>query len=176
MSTQQFVEASENRAPWLRGYFELQGVDTPNRALSDTCFGFSVGRGRPAWSSYGFLTRPLVPTSPARGSRPAPRQAVFGDRVCDRLGAQHDTSFEMIRNARSRRIPILTDNGSGTSSDHGKWHGIVPGPDWHETDGGHPFQCRRQQGYCRPAGGVGVIVPGKLADIVKIGSAVSKIG
>jgi hypothetical protein len=41
------------------------------------------------------------------------------------LRAQLDTSFQMIRNARSRGIPILSGSDTGTASAfaHGKWHG-----------------------------------------------------
>src|SRR5260370_24182324 len=41
------------------------------------------------------------------------------------MRAQLDTSFQMIRNARDRGIPILSgsDTGNASAFSHGKWHG-----------------------------------------------------
>jgi hypothetical protein len=49
----------------------------------------------------------------------------FGERMHDRLRAQLDTSFQMIRNAGDRGIPILSgsDTGNVSAFSHGKWHG-----------------------------------------------------
>jgi imidazolonepropionase-like amidohydrolase len=70
---------------------------------------------------------PIAPvlTSPWIGVEHGAAGRGFGDRVRDRLQAQLDTSFQMIRNARDRGIPILSgsDTGNASAFSHGKWHG-----------------------------------------------------
>jgi len=47
------------------------------------------------------------------------------DRVRDRLRAQLDTSFQMIRNARDHGISVMSgsDTGNASAFSHGRWHG-----------------------------------------------------
>src|SRR6516165_11962004 len=70
---------------------------------------------------------PLAPvlTSPWIGVEHGGAVRGLSDRVRDRLRAQLDTSFQMIRNARDRGIPILSgsDTGNASAFSHGKWHG-----------------------------------------------------
>jgi imidazolonepropionase-like amidohydrolase len=70
---------------------------------------------------------PIAPvlTSPWIGVEHGAAGRGFGDRVRDRLRAQLDTSFQMIRNARERDIPILSgsDTGNASAFSHGRWHG-----------------------------------------------------
>jgi imidazolonepropionase-like amidohydrolase len=49
----------------------------------------------------------------------------LGDRVRDRLRAQLDTSFQMIRKARDRGISVMSgsDTGNASAFSHGRWHG-----------------------------------------------------
>jgi imidazolonepropionase-like amidohydrolase len=95
-----------------------------------------------------------------------------GDRVSDRLRRQLDTSFQMIRNARSRGIPILSgsDTGNASAFAHGKWHGKEAELFVREI-GLTPMAAilantSGNAGIVNLAGEVGVIAPGKLADIV----------
>ncbi len=95
-----------------------------------------------------------------------------GDRVSDRLRRQLDTSFQMIRNARSRGIPILSgsDTGNASAFAHGKWHGKEAELFVREI-GMTPMAAilantSGNAGIVNLAGEVGVIAPGKLADIV----------
>ena len=70
---------------------------------------------------------PIAPvlTSPWIGVEHGAAGRGFGERVRDRLRAQLDTSFQMIRNARDRGIPIISgsDTGNASAFSHGKWHG-----------------------------------------------------
>jgi hypothetical protein len=61
-------------------------------------------------------------TSPWIGVEHGAAGRGFGDRVRDRLRAQPDTSFQMIRNARDRGIAILSgsDTGNASAFNHGK--------------------------------------------------------
>ena len=49
----------------------------------------------------------------------------LGDRVRDRLRAQLDTSFQMLRHARDRGISVMSgsDTGNASAFSHGRWHG-----------------------------------------------------
>src|SRR5207245_11097247 len=71
--------------------------------------------------------RPSAPvvTSPWLGVEHGAAGRGFGDRVRDRLRAQLDTSFQMLRNARDRGIPIMSgsDTGNASAFNHGRWHG-----------------------------------------------------
>jgi imidazolonepropionase-like amidohydrolase len=96
----------------------------------------------------------------------------FGDRVRDRLRAQLDTSFQMIRNARDRGIPILSgsDTGNASAFAHGKWHGKEAELFVKEA-GMTPMEAivantSRNASIMNIEGEVGVIAPGRLADIV----------
>jgi imidazolonepropionase-like amidohydrolase len=96
----------------------------------------------------------------------------FGDRVRDRLKMQLDTSFQMIRNARARGIPVLSgsDTGNASAFAHGRWHGKEAELFVREV-GMSPMEAilantSGNAAMVNLAGEVGVIAPGKLADIV----------
>jgi imidazolonepropionase-like amidohydrolase len=96
----------------------------------------------------------------------------LGDRVRDRLRAQLDTSFQMIRNARDRGIPILSgsDTGNASAFAHGKWHGKEAELFVKEI-GMTPMEAivantSGNASIMNLEGEVGVIAPGRLADIV----------
>ena len=117
---------------------------------------------------------PIAPvlTSPWIGVEHGAAARGFGDRVRDRLRAQLDTSFQMIRNARARGIPILSgsDTGNASAFAHGKWHGKEAELFVSEI-GMTPMEAilantSGNAAIVNLAGEVGVIGPGKLADIV----------
>jgi imidazolonepropionase-like amidohydrolase len=92
--------------------------------------------------------------------------------VRDRLRAQLDTSFQMIRNARDRGIAILSgsDTGNASAFSHGKWHGKEAELFVKEI-GMTPMEAivantSGNAAMVNLAGEVGVIAPGRLADIV----------
>jgi imidazolonepropionase-like amidohydrolase len=117
---------------------------------------------------------PIAPvlTSPWIGVEHGAAARGFGDRVRDRLRAQLDTSFQMIRNARDRGIPILSgsDTGNASAFAHGKWHGkeaelfvkeigMTPMEAIIANTSGNASIMNLERE-------VGVIAPGRLADIV----------
>jgi imidazolonepropionase-like amidohydrolase len=117
---------------------------------------------------------PIAPvlTSPWIGVEHGAVGRGFGDRVRDRLRAQLDASFQMIRNARDRGIPILSgsDTGNASAFSHGKWHGKEAELFVKEV-GMTPMEAivantSRNAAMVDLAGEVGVIAPGRLADIV----------
>jgi imidazolonepropionase-like amidohydrolase len=117
---------------------------------------------------------PIAPvlTSPWMGVEHGAAGRGFGDRVRDRLRAQLDTSFQMIRNARDRGIPILSgsDTGNASAFSHGKWHGKEAELFVNQV-GMTPMAAivantSGNAAMVNLAGEVGVIAPGKLADIV----------
>ena len=117
---------------------------------------------------------PIAPvlTSPWIGVEHGAAARGFGDRVRDRLRMQLDTSFQMIRNARVRGIPILSgsDTGNASAFAHGRWHGKEAELLVREV-GMSPMQAilantSGNAAMVNLAGEVGVIAPGKLADIV----------
>jgi len=112
---------------------------------------------------------PIAPvlTSPWLGSTLG-----VGARIGDRLGAQLRTSYRMIRNARDRGIPVLagSDTGNASAFAHGKWHGkeaelfvseigMTPMEAILANTSGNAWLMGLD-------GEVGVVAPGKLADIV----------
>jgi hypothetical protein len=117
---------------------------------------------------------PIAPvlTSPWIGVEHGDAGRGFGDRVRDRLRAQLDTSFQMIRNARDRGIPILSgsDTGNASAFSHGKWHG-KEAELFVKQVGMTPIEAivantSGNAAMVNLADEVGVIAPGKLADIV----------
>jgi imidazolonepropionase-like amidohydrolase len=117
---------------------------------------------------------PIAPvlTSPWIGVEHGAATRGFGERVRDRLRAQLDTSFQMIRNARDRGIPVLSgsDTGNASAFSHGKWHGKEAELFVKEV-GMTPMQAilantSGNAAIVNLAGEVGVVAPGKLADIV----------
>jgi imidazolonepropionase-like amidohydrolase len=117
---------------------------------------------------------PIAPvlTSPWIGVEHGAAGRGFGDRVRDRLRAQLDTSFQMIRNARDRGIAILSgsDTGNASAFSHGKWHG-KEAELFVKQVGMTPMEAivantSGNAAIVNLAGEVGVIAPGKLADIV----------
>jgi imidazolonepropionase-like amidohydrolase len=117
---------------------------------------------------------PIAPvlTSPWIGVEHGAAGRGFGDRVRDRLRAQLDTSFQMIRNARDRGIPILSgsDTGNASAFSHGRWHG-KEAELFVKQVGMTPMEAivantSGNAAIVNLAGEVGVIAPGKLADIV----------
>src|SRR5207244_11142808 len=70
---------------------------------------------------------PLAPvlTSPWIGAEHGGAGRGLGYRVRDRLRAQLDTSFQMLRNARDRGISVMSGSDTVTASAfiHGRWHG-----------------------------------------------------
>src|SRR5271157_5431569 len=117
---------------------------------------------------------PIAPvlTSPWIGVEHGAAGRGFGDRVRDRLRAQLDTSLQMIRNARDRSIPIMSgsDTGNASAFSHGKWHGKEAELFVKEV-GMTPMEAivtntSGNAAMVNLAGEVGVIAPGKFADIV----------
>ncbi|MGB9647621.1 MAG: amidohydrolase family protein [Stellaceae bacterium] len=117
---------------------------------------------------------PIAPvlTSPWIGVERGEARRGFGDRVRDRLRTQLDTSFQMIRNARDRGIPVLSgsDTGNASAFSHGKWHGKEAALFVKEV-GMTPMEAivantSGNAAMVNLAGEVGVIAPGRLADIV----------
>ena len=112
---------------------------------------------------------PIAPvlTSPWIGSTHG-----IGARTGDRLRAQLETSFQMIHNARERGIPILagSDTGNASAFAHGRWHGKEAELFVKEI-GMTPMEAivantSRNAALMGVGGEVGVIAPGKLADVV----------
>jgi imidazolonepropionase-like amidohydrolase len=117
---------------------------------------------------------PIAPvlTSPWIGVEHGAAARGFGNRVRDRLRAQLDTSFQMIRNARNRGIPVMSgsDTGNASAFSHGKWHGKEAELFVNEV-GMTPMEAivantSRNAWLIDLDGEVGVIAPGKLADMV----------
>jgi imidazolonepropionase-like amidohydrolase len=117
---------------------------------------------------------PIAPvlTSPWIGIEHGAAGRGFGDRVRDRLRAQLDTSFQMIRNARDRGIPILSgsDTGNASAFAHGKWHGKEAELFVKEI-GMTAMEAivantSLNASIMNLKGEVGMIAPGRLADIV----------
>jgi imidazolonepropionase-like amidohydrolase len=117
---------------------------------------------------------PIAPvlTSPWIGVEHGAAARGFGDRVRDRLRAQLDTSFQMIRNSRDRGIPILSgsDTGNASAFAHGKWHGNEAELFVKEV-GMTPMEAivantSGNASIMNLEGEVGVIAPGRFADIV----------
>jgi imidazolonepropionase-like amidohydrolase len=116
---------------------------------------------------------PIAPvlTAPWIGVEQGIGRAVGGPSI-DRLRAQLDQSFQMIRNARDRGIPILSgsDTGNGSAFHHGRWHGKEAELFVKEV-GMTPVEAiaantSRNAGLLGLAGELGVVAPGMLADIV----------
>jgi imidazolonepropionase-like amidohydrolase len=121
---------------------------------------------------------PIAPvlTSPWIGVEHGAAARGFDSRVRDRLKTQLDASFQMIRNARARGIPILSgsDTGNASAFAHGRWHGKEAELFVREI-GMSPMAAilantSGNAAMVNLAGEVGVIAPGKLADIVVWGS------
>jgi imidazolonepropionase-like amidohydrolase len=117
---------------------------------------------------------PIAPvlTSPWIGVEHGAAARGYGDRVRDRLRRQLDTSFQMIRNARARGIAILSGSDSGNASAfaHGRWHGKEAELFVNEV-GMTPIEAiaantGRNAWLIGLDGEIGVIAPGRLADIV----------
>jgi imidazolonepropionase-like amidohydrolase len=117
---------------------------------------------------------PIAPvlTSPWIGVEHGAAARGFGQRERDRLRRQLDTSFQMIRNARERGIPVLSgsDTGNASAFAHGKWHGKEAELFVNEV-GMTPMEAilantSRNAWLIGLDGEIGVIAPGKLADIV----------
>lgn len=117
---------------------------------------------------------PIAPvlTSPWIGVEDGAAARGFDGRVRDRLKAQLDASFQMIRNARARGISILggSDTGNASAFAHGRWHGKEAELFVREI-GMSPMAAilantSGNAAMVNLAGEVGVIAPGKLADIV----------
>src|SRR5262244_860 len=117
---------------------------------------------------------PIAPvlTSPWIGVAHGGAARGLGDRVRDRLRAQLDTSFQMIRNARDHGISVMSgsDTGNASAFSHGRWHGKEA--ELFVKDVGMPpmeaivANTSRNAWLMGLEGEVGVIAPGKLADIV----------
>ena len=95
-----------------------------------------------------------------------------GARIGDRLRAQLHTSYRMIRNARDRGIPILSgsDTGNASAFSHAKWHGKEAELFVKEI-GMTPMEAIVANTTANAwlmglDGEIGVIAPGRLADIV----------
>ena len=117
---------------------------------------------------------PLAPvlTSPWIGVEHGGAGRGLDDRVRDRLRAQLDTSFQMLRNARDRGISVMSgsDTGNASAFSHGRWHGKEAELFVKEV-GMPPIEAivantSRNAWLMGLEGEVGVIAPGKLADIV----------
>jgi len=117
---------------------------------------------------------PIAPvlTSPWIGVEHGTAARGFGQRERDRLRAQLDTSFQMVRNASKRGIPVLSgsDTGNASAFAHGRWHGKEAELFVKEV-GMTPMEAilantSRNAWLIGLDGEIGVIAPGKLADIV----------
>ena len=117
---------------------------------------------------------PIAPvlTAPWIGVEHGAAARGFGDRVRDRLRMQLDTSFQMVRSARARGIPILSgsDTGNASAFAHGRWHGKEAELFVREI-GMTAMEAilantSGNAAMVNLAGEVGVIAPDKLADIV----------
>jgi imidazolonepropionase-like amidohydrolase len=117
---------------------------------------------------------PIAPvlTSPWIGVEHGGAGRGLGDEVRDRLRSQLDTSFQMIRNARERGISVMSgsDTGNASAFSHGRWHGKEAELFVREV-GMPPMEAivantSRNAWLMGFEGEVGVIAPGKLADIV----------
>ena len=117
---------------------------------------------------------PIAPvlTSPWIGVEHGAAARGFGQRERNRLRAQLDASFQMIRNARERGIPVLSgsDTGNASAFAHGRWHGKEAELFVNEV-GMTPMEAilantSRNAWLVGLDGEIGVIAPGKLADIV----------
>lgn len=117
---------------------------------------------------------PIAPvlTSPWIGVEHGAAARGFGQRERNRLRAQIDTSFQMIRNARERGIPVLSgsDTGNASAFAHGRWHGKEAELFVKEI-GMTPMEAilantSRNAWLTGLDGEIGVIAPDKLADIV----------
>jgi imidazolonepropionase-like amidohydrolase len=117
---------------------------------------------------------PIAPvlTSPWIGVEYRGAGRGLGDRVRDRLRTQLDTSFRMVRNARYRGISVMggSDTGNASAFSHGRWHGKEMELFVKEV-GIPPMEAivantSRNAWLLGLEGEVGVIAPGKLADIV----------
>jgi imidazolonepropionase-like amidohydrolase len=117
---------------------------------------------------------PIAPvlTSPWIGVEHGAAARGLGQRERDRLRAQLDMSFQMIRNARDRGIPVLSgsDTGNASAFAHGRWHGKEAELFVKEV-GMTPMEAilantSRNAWLIGLDGEIGVIAPGKLADIV----------
>jgi imidazolonepropionase-like amidohydrolase len=116
---------------------------------------------------------PIAPvlTAPWIGVAHGIGRATGGPSI-DRLRAQLDQSFQMIRNARDRGIPILSgsDTGNASAFHHGRWHGKEAELFVKEV-GMTPVEAiaantSRNAGLLNLDGDLGVVAPGMLADIV----------
>ena len=117
---------------------------------------------------------PIAPvlTSPWIGVEHGAAARGFGDRIRDRLRKQLDASFQMIRNARARGIAILScsDTGNASAFAHGRWHGKEAELFVNEV-GMTPIEAvvantSRNAWLMGLDGEIGVIAPGRIADIV----------
>ena len=117
---------------------------------------------------------PIAPvlTSPWIGVENGGAGRGLGDRVRDRLRAQLDTSFQMLRHARDRGISVMSgsDTGNASAFSHGRWHGKEAELFVKEV-GMPPMEAivantSRNAWLMGLEAEVGVIAPGKLADIV----------
>jgi imidazolonepropionase-like amidohydrolase len=117
---------------------------------------------------------PIAPvlTSPWIGVEHSGAGRGLGDRVRDRLRAQLEISFQMIRNARDHGISVMSgsDTGNASAFRHGRWHGKEA--ELLVTEVGMPpmeaivANTSRNAWLIGLEGEVGVITTGKLADIV----------
>jgi imidazolonepropionase-like amidohydrolase len=117
---------------------------------------------------------PIAPvlTSPWIGVAHGGAGRGLGDPVRNRLRSQLDSSFQMIRNARDRGISVMSgsDTGNASAFSHGRWHGkeaelfvkevAMPAMEAivANTSGNAWLMGLKDE--------VGIIAPGKLADIV----------
>jgi imidazolonepropionase-like amidohydrolase len=117
---------------------------------------------------------PIAPvlTSPWIGVEHGGAGRGLGYQVRDRLRAQLDTSFQMIRNARDHGISVMSgsDTGNASAFSHGRWHGKEAELFVKEV-GMPPMEAivantSRNAWLMGLEGEVGVIAIGKLADIV----------
>ena len=117
---------------------------------------------------------PIAPvlTSPWIGVEHGAAARGFGQQERDRLRRQLDASFQMIRNARARGIPILSgsDTGNASAFAHGRWHGKEAELFVNEV-GMTPMEAilantSRNAWLMGLEDELGTIAPGKLADIV----------
>jgi imidazolonepropionase-like amidohydrolase len=117
---------------------------------------------------------PIAPvlTSPWIGVAHGAAGRGFGDRVRDRLRAQLDTSYQMIRNARERGIAVLSgsDTGNASAFSHGRWHG-KEAELFVDKVGMTPMEAIGANTSANAwlldlDGELGVIAAGKLADLV----------
>ena len=97
----------------------MQAVSSGKRRWNS---GSEPGKGRSARGKKAGMPLAPVLTSPWIGVEHGGAGRGLGDRARDRLRAQLDTSFQMLRNARDCGISVMSgsDTGNASAFSHGR--------------------------------------------------------